>query len=1181
VTCHLVGKDITVHDATVYDNFTGRNQVTIDGNQATVYCQSVFAFRFSNSSNITMRDISFIDCGYHHQCNDCNVLEFINCSDVHIDGLSFVSNSHGLIASYLIYIVDALRTLSLRDITVYGSSLYGGIVIFQSRSSTAILTDINMTNVIISNNTFHYNYDLSKLGGSPCLVDYALIYNSIVGSAITFALKEPNKITSNIALSNVSITDNTGTISSGLLFLIGHVNYLPDVTIDYSTFSNNSNHYKDNFCHGSSLLVVFLNSAALTSNSNDNSLCNENANINITETTFTDHRNTTPVSISTVRAAKCSCDINFLGVNFANNHNSKTGVCLSAVGLYGSAVDTTIINIIFNNVNAFDNQLDIRPVSSGIPDFSPSIIPGLFEFENIDIINITCKQSCIFSNNTGSVFLVVASDVSISGNVIFSDNNAFSGAAFQLHSFSHIFLNKPIDIKFSNNTADNIGGAITSPMTDSDASMCIIQFKDSNPSDDFKISFSNNSALNGIGNNIFAAPLYDCQQVNLVDPTRNYDKILDMFNITDTVTAPTKVKFCCKMCTNNMSLYAYPGSQNITISIVVMDYNNNTVPTDMYIYNVVSDSQVHLNQSKFHYHPTKNSCVSRDFTISASKGAPNITTFLIGPMSLLPRVTLNVHLMKCPLGFENIDGVCRCNDFIQQLNNNLSIFRSNPSRQIKCDINKGLSRSFDFWLGSDINSTQLYFSQTCPLEYCAVDEPPYIWPGSHRLCSPNSSRTGLLCSQCKKGYSAVLGSTRCDQCSNWTLFYIIPLIVSGIIFVLLIYVLRLTLDHGTIDGIIFYTNVLQIYQRFNTQAKIINNHFVYMAFLDIMNFRMFFEACFYDGMSDLVKYGLMGLFIPLLLLILVGIIIIASRVSTKLSNFISKTSVQVITTIIHFSFIRLLSIVIEICAPTWVYSMGSDNQLQHSIKWFFNASITYGEGSHIFFMFIASVVAIFILLPYTVITTFAPFCYGHRLIQKFRPVFDTIYNPYRDSTRFWFGLRQCVLVLLYVVYAATNSCFKKSQSRITLGIIMAYFILNLWFKPFKTYWLNLLNNWYILNIVVVAMLDVNITSTEVLKSHKQTFEVFIILAMCTFTCTIIYHVLLCLSLIPCLNDKLFNFIAHIRRRIPDASRWSSRVIEMESSSGRNCNNSLNINYSNLRESLLSSGSHNRKRYGTT
>ena len=107
------------------------------------------------------------------------------------------------------------------------------------------------------------------------------------------------------------------------------------------------------------------------------------------------------------------------------------------------------------------------------------------------------------------------------------------------------------------------------------------------------------------------------------------------------------------------------------------------------------------------------------------------------------------------------------------------------------------------------NGSSVGYAKQCPLGYCLpkttfnIAQPDIMCSGNHlrRLCGPY-----------KEGYSIVLGSTECYQCHN-TLHSVLAIsfgILGGIVYVLVLFSLRLTIDLGTLGGFIFYVNIICI-----------------------------------------------------------------------------------------------------------------------------------------------------------------------------------------------------------------------------------------------------------------------------------------------------------------------------------------------------------------------------------
>ena len=72
------------------------------------------------------------------------------------------------------------------------------------------------------------------------------------------------------------------------------------------------------------------------------------------------------------------------------------------------------------------------------------------------------------------------------------------------------------------------------------------------------------------------------------------------------------------------------------------------------------------------------------------------------------------------------------------------------------------------------------------------------------------NQSGLLCWQYHEGFSLMLGSNQCRQCTNDHLALIILFGLAGIALVAFIIGLNITVSLSTVNGLIFYANVVKI-----------------------------------------------------------------------------------------------------------------------------------------------------------------------------------------------------------------------------------------------------------------------------------------------------------------------------------------------------------------------------------
>ena len=94
----------------------------------------------------------------------------------------------------------------------------------------------------------------------------------------------------------------------------------------------------------------------------------------------------------------------------------------------------------------------------------------------------------------------------------------------------------------------------------------------------------------------------------------------------------------------------------------------------------------------------------------------------------------------------------------------------------------------------------------CPLDYCTTESKYINLRDPDKQCNVN--RSGLLCGKCKEGFSLVLGSSQCKECSNVYLALLIPIAFAGVLLVILLFLLHLTVAAGTLHGLIFYANIV-------------------------------------------------------------------------------------------------------------------------------------------------------------------------------------------------------------------------------------------------------------------------------------------------------------------------------------------------------------------------------------
>ena len=161
---------------------------------------------------------------------------------------------------------------------------------------------------------------------------------------------------------------------------------------------------------------------------------------------------------------------------------------------------------------------------------------------------------------------------------------------------------------------------------------------------------------------------------------------------------------------------------------------------------------------------------------------------------------IDITIKSCPIGYplDITNNTCACK----------SELIKPPA--ITCDINTQIiTRDGDMWIGYESDSNCLIVHPNCPFDYCNDGTVYFEVTSPDPQCLLNHS--GILCGQCAKGFSLMLGSNQCGQCTNSYIAVIIPFALAGIALVAFVIALNLTVSVGTINGLKVYANVVKIY----------------------------------------------------------------------------------------------------------------------------------------------------------------------------------------------------------------------------------------------------------------------------------------------------------------------------------------------------------------------------------
>ena len=285
----------------------------------------------------------------------------------------------------------------------------------------------------------------------------------------------------------------------------------------------------------------------------------------------------------------------------------------------------------------------------------------------------------------------------------------------------------------------------------------------------------------------------------------------------------------------------------------------------------------------------------------------------------------------------------------------------------------------------------------------------------------------------------MLGSNRCQHCSNAHIALLLPFAISGIVLVFFVKAIDLTISQGTLNCFIFYANVIKV----NEHLLFPEKQTPLTVFISWLNLDLGIETCFYDGLSAYVKVWLQFIF-PLYIWSIAGLVIVLSRYSDRVAKVMGNNLVPVLATLFLLSYAKLLRTIIS--ALSFSMLTGTDSS---KAVWSTDGNLNFFGAKHAP-LFIAAVATLLILwLPYTLVLFLGQWLYRCNsqlvtcMLIKIKPFLDAHYGPMKSNHRYWYGARLLlrVTILLLSVLIPVNHTNIVVVCIIVCSFMLTYFTL--------------------------------------------------------------------------------------------------------------------------------------------
>ena len=410
--------------------------------------------------------------------------------------------------------------------------------------------------------------------------------------------------------------------------------------------------------------------------------------------------------------------------------------------------------------------------------------------------------------------------------------------------------------------------------------------------------------------------------------------------------------------------------------------------------------------------------------------------------------------------------------------------------------------------------------QHCPSDYCHPSTSPvYIdfntSKGPDAQCAFN--HTGVLCGSCEPNLTLSLGSSRCIECPHlWpavTVAFSIGVFLTGLCLVALILAINLTVATGTLNGMIFYANILATNRQFFMPFDRPTFHSALIAWL---NLDVGFDLCYFKGLNAYAKAWLQIAF-PVYIIVIVVAMILTSHYSRRFANLIArKNPVATLATLILLSYAKLLHSIIGILSYAIIRYIPLDGR-EPSMKvvWLRDGSMPYLKGMHILLFVVAVVIVVLgfiytlLLLSWQWLVRFsnkAPFLWARN--TKLSSFMDAYHAPYTARNRYWTGLLLLARVILYLTAAINVSGEPSVNLFCILLVIGSIFLLHAYsgMSIYKKQTLNAFEFTTYFNILTFVAFKLYIQVVG--GNHVTVAYISISIQMAILFCSMVHHAIL-------------------------------------------------------------------------
>ena len=964
---------------------------------------------------------------------------------------------------------------------------------------------------------------LTYIDSSLHFSSHILVLNNSAGFAGGAIVLNNSKLTMD---GNICLVKNHAYFFGGALYIINSLN-----TIAIKVFTRGFIMFIDNFVNGRGGAMYLGNSTL--------QICG-------CVSLIKNHAMISGGAISLSSSTLQMCGHVFLIKNYANNSGGAIFIVISLIQLCGNV--SLINNSASNGGGAISLSLSTVQMcgSASFVNNIAKVGGAVYTEASYISIGVNCiaarvsRTTTVFHQNTatysGGAINSLDSHLYFMGSVLFDGNTAGYGGAMILDGTSNLIQHPNLTLHFINNRANEKGGVFyyDQSVTSCDSfekyyehiPICFVSLEG------ISLELKKNSASKA-GSFLYSGNLGICyrysSKISVFEGCKHNLKSRQNFcselhlhfkNSNNTQNETKKklsadaedVNFCsfqsysCK----KMNVSVFPGEK---FNVPLTSTGTFNLPVSTRILHKMllpMDDNIELRRVQ-RLTKVNNSCTNISYYLLLSENAYQPTAhfklYHQNPCdSLVDGINLYVDIKPCPLGFQlsRERYKCTCDIWLQNFGvtecniDNLSVERKKNT----------------FWVSKqDNNSGLIFYNNRCLFDFCKDEKLNVSLDNAIVQCDFN--RNGTLCGQCQKQYSLALGTLHCLNCikNYYNIALIIPFALAGIALVMVILLLHLTVDVGTLNGLVFYANIVHSNREayFQQTREITHFHAIFISWL---NLDFGIETCFYDGM-DIYTYSWLQFIFPFYLWFLIGAIIFICRYSQRASKSLGSNPIAALGTVLFLSYGKVLNAIISPLSKTELLLKSNDGSNSTLSVWLYDGSVEYfTDPKHIALGLFAILILLLAFVPYT----FILLC-GHWLIaysdkcflswlNKLKPVLDVYYAPFKQKSRYWIGLTLLARLALLLTIAI-NAVGSDNVNILVIASVTAG-LLSIKRRVYTHRYNDILESSFVLNLCIFSIVTFYLKENDI-NNQLSILNASIGITFVTFVGILFFHIYLVLK----------------------------------------------------------------------